>query len=237
MPADASSNARLTITKPIPGTPSRHLPLAEITASMPPFDTSIGNAPNELIASTIRRLSCRAHSAAISSSGFSNPALVSRCTCATCVMRGSRRNISSMRATLAGSSSRNFSSTDATPSRSRIFSKRVQYAPLFGTSTTASRGTSEPSAASTENVPLPCIGTHTKSSSPDTIASRSRQISLVIRLKAASHDPQSRSIASRVAGEVVSGPGVSNIGSLPVITISLHSIFKCLDARGRPEIV
>ena len=37
----------------------------------------------------------------------------------------------------------------------------------------------------------------------------------VIELNAASHEPQSRSIACLVASEVVSGPGVSRIGSLP----------------------
>ena len=36
---------------------------------------------------------------------------------------------------------------------------------------------------------------------------------VVMRLKSTSHEPQSRSIAILVRGEVVSGPGVSRMGS------------------------
>ena len=41
-------------TKPMPGTPSRHLPLAAISASKRVLRASISSAANELIASTIR---------------------------------------------------------------------------------------------------------------------------------------------------------------------------------------
>ncbi len=68
-------------------------------------------------------------------------------------------------------------------------------------------------AASTEKVPLPCIGTTVCVPSPWTSASSLRLTSAVTRLNAESHDPQSRSIAVLVASEVVSGPGVSRMGS------------------------
>ncbi len=68
-------------------------------------------------------------------------------------------------------------------------------------------------AASTENVPLPCIGTQTWVSWPWTMSSSFFRTSAVTALKFASHDPQSRSIAVFVASDVVMGPGVSRIGS------------------------
>ncbi|CAJ4451731.1 Uncharacterised protein [Burkholderia pseudomallei] len=221
-PSAASSAERRTIAKPMPGTPSRHLPLAEISASMPLAASAIGSAPNELIASTISALPRARQTAAMSSSGFSRPALVSRCTSATCVRRASRASAASIACALAGSSSANGSSTCATPSRRRIAAIRAQYAPLFGTSTRASRGTSVPSVASTANVPLPCSGTHTYASPPPAIRTRSAQTLFVSRLKAASHEPQSRSIASRVMREVVSGPGVNRMGSRSGMASSLR---------------
>src|SRR5258706_11421903 len=99
---------------------------------------------------------------------------------------------------------------------------RAQYAPLFGTSTLPARGTRLPIVASTENVPLPCSGTHTWSSPPLTTATRSRQIDAVMSLNAVSQGPQSRNIACLVASDVVSGPGVSRIGSLPTIMKELQ---------------
>ena len=94
---------------------------------------------------------------------------------------------------------------------------RAQYAPLFGTSTFPARGTKVPIAASTENVPLPCRGTHVYSLPPPTISTRSLRRLAVMALKAASHEPQSFSMACLVRSDVVSGPGVSRIGSLPRI--------------------
>ncbi|MNJ63478.1 hypothetical protein D3C77_593820 [compost metagenome] len=65
-------------------------------------------------------------------------------------------------------------------------------------------------AASTEKLPLPCRGTQAKlSSCTPAMESSSWRTSAVTRLKAPSHEPQSRSMASLVALEVVSGPGVS----------------------------
>src|SRR5882757_6879268 len=115
---------------------------------------------------------------------------------------------------------------------------RAQYAPLFGTRTRASRGTSVPSAASTENVPLPCIGTQTYSpSSPgSTMCTRSRQMLPVIWLNDASQEPQSRSIACLVASDVVSGPGVSRIGSLPrIMQSSLSTLVGEPPGLGAPD--
>ncbi len=68
-------------------------------------------------------------------------------------------------------------------------------------------------AASTENVPLPCIGTQTCVSWPWMMSSSLRRMSAVTALNSASHEPQSRSIALLVASDVVNGPGVSRIGS------------------------
>ena len=84
---------------------------------------------------------------------------------------------------------------------------------LITTSTWPSRGTIVFTAASTENVPLPCMGTQTCVVSPLTIAIRRSRTRLVTALKRLSHEPQSRNIADRVASEVVSGPGVSRMGS------------------------
>src|SRR5579863_4101570 len=63
------------------------------------------------------------------------------------------------------------------------------------------------------------------------MATRSRHTDAVSSLKAASHDPQSRSIAERVSSEVVNGPGVSRIGS--VIELSLVQEAVCETACGR----
>ena len=93
------------------------------------------------------------------------------------------------------------------------FAKRDPYAPLMSTSVWPSRGTSVLTAASTENVPLPCIGTQTWEPWPWMTSCSLRRTSAVTALKLESHEPQSRSIAALVANEVVSGPGVSRIGS------------------------
>ena len=65
----------------------------------------------------------------------------------------------------------------------------------MSTSTWPSRGTSVLTAASTENVPLPCIGTQTCVSWPWMMSTSLRRTSAVTALNAASHEPQSRSIA------------------------------------------
>ena len=97
---------------------------------------------------------------------------------------------------------------------------RLQYAPLSSTSTWPSRGTIVATEASTLNVPLPCSGTTTCESSPCTMASRLLRTRAVTALNSASHEPQSRSIASLVRSVVVSGPGVSRILSLSMIFFS-----------------
>jgi hypothetical protein len=53
-------------TKPMPGTPSRHLPLAATSASKRVLRASMGSAAKLLIASTIRPLPWRWHRAATS---------------------------------------------------------------------------------------------------------------------------------------------------------------------------
>jgi hypothetical protein len=93
------------------------------------------------------------------------------------------------------------------------FANRVPYAPLISTSTWPVRGTSVLTAASTENVPLPCIGTHTCVAAALTTARRRSRTAAVTALKFESHEPQSRSIAIRVGSDVVRGPGVRRIGS------------------------
>ena len=55
-PAQFSSTELRTNTNPIPGGPSTHLPDAAMSASNGVDRASIGSAPNELIASTIRLL-------------------------------------------------------------------------------------------------------------------------------------------------------------------------------------
>ena len=89
----------------MPGTPSRHLPLAAISASKRTLRASIGSAAKLLIASTIRPLPCRSHTAATSASGFSTPAPVSQWISTTWVMLASVRRWSSSTAGDTGASS------------------------------------------------------------------------------------------------------------------------------------
>ena len=91
--------------------------------------------------------------------------------------------------------------------------RRFPYAPLISTSTWPSRGTSVLIAASTENVPLPCIGTQTCVSPAWMMSTSFARTRAVTSLNAVSHEPQSRSIADFVASVVVRGPGVRRIGS------------------------
>src|SRR5512137_1559536 len=217
LPARASSTALRTMTNPMPGTPSRHFPLAAISASNGVVRASIGSAANELIASTISPFARFAHTAAIEARSLRTPAPVSQWTCATCVIDGSAASAASTMAPVTGWSSGTGRSTTARPRTLQILTMRAQYAPLFGTSTLPARGTTVPIAASTENVPLPCSGTHVYSAPPPTISTRSLRRLAVIALKAESHEPQSFSIACLVRSDVVSGPGVSRIGSLPRI--------------------
>src|SRR5882762_8084734 len=102
------------------------------------------------------------------------------------------------------------------PSTRHILAMRWQYAPFCGTSTCPVRGTSVPIAASTENVPLPCMGTHWCVPASCTICSRRSQTRAVILLKSTSQEPQSRSMLCLVRSEVVKGPGVSRYGSLVI---------------------
>ena len=60
-----------------------HFPEAATTASTGYFATSMSIAPNELMASTMSALPCRAQAAAISGSGLRMPVPVSQCTWAT----------------------------------------------------------------------------------------------------------------------------------------------------------
>jgi hypothetical protein len=57
----------------------------------------------------------------------------------------------------------------------------------------------------------------------------------VTALKLASHEPQSRSIAVLVASEVVSGPGVSKMGSRSMLLIGCSLLYlswrKCVTAE------
>src|SRR5204862_8199186 len=88
------------------------------------------------------------------------------------------------------------------------------------------RGTSVLTAPSIENVPLPCIGTQTCVGAPLTMASRRSRTRAVTALNLLSHDPQSRSIADLVSSDVVSGPGVSRMGSrskLPMLKLRKES--------------
>ena len=151
-----------------------------------------------------------ATTSATASSGFSSPLVVSQCTSATSVRRGSAARAE---ATAAGSITR-FSGASTRPpkrpSRRAMAAMRRPYEPFARTSSRPSRGTSEPIAASTAKVPLPWIGTATwVSATPARAASRVRTPS-DRAMKAASREPQSRSSAARVALDVVNGPGVSS---------------------------
>ena len=89
----------------MPGGPSTHLPDAAISASNGVVRASIGSAPNELIASTIRLLPWRATTAAIARSGFSMPVEVSQWMRPTWVIDGSRASSRSTSSAVVGTSS------------------------------------------------------------------------------------------------------------------------------------
>ena len=89
----------------MPGTPSRHLPLAAMSASKRTTRASMGRAAKLDMASTIRPLSCRSHTAATAASGFSTPVPVSQWMRMTCVIDGSACSAASTAAALTGRSS------------------------------------------------------------------------------------------------------------------------------------
>ena len=197
----------------MPGTPSMHLPDAATSASKGVVRASISIAPNELMASSSKRRPWCCTAAAISGKGLSMPAPVSQYTSATWVMLVSAIKAASIASGVALWSSATGSSTASRPKYASIFKMRWQYAPLLGTSTLPSLGTKVPSMASTENVPEPCSGTHAWLCSAWAISSSIWQTAPVMLLKAASHEPQSCSMACLVRSDVVRGPGVSKSGS------------------------
>ena len=81
------------------------MPDAATTASIGVADTSIGSAPNELIASTIRRRPWRATTAAIAASGFRMPVEVSQWMSPTCVIDASFASSRSTSSAVVGTSS------------------------------------------------------------------------------------------------------------------------------------
>ena len=89
----------------MPGTPSRHLPLAAMSASKRVVRASIGSAAKLLIASTIRPRPCCSHTAATAASGFSTPVPVSQWIRITCVIVGSAARRASTSAGSTGRSS------------------------------------------------------------------------------------------------------------------------------------
>ncbi|MCY1463925.1 hypothetical protein D9M71_818880 [compost metagenome] len=108
----------------MPGTPSRHLPEAAISASKGIWRASIGNAPNELMASMIRRLPWRWITWAISASGLRMPVLVSQWIKATWVTAGSAASRRSTSAAVVGWSSAVSKVLWARPSTLQIFARR-----------------------------------------------------------------------------------------------------------------
>ena len=85
-PSVSASASRRQSTKPRPGTPSMHLFEEAATASKVTARESSGSAPKALMASTRRRLPCRAAISAISSIGLRMPLVVSHCTAKTWVI-------------------------------------------------------------------------------------------------------------------------------------------------------
>ena len=73
----------------MPGTPSRHFPLAATSASKRTSRASMGSAPKLLIASMISPFSWRWHTAATSGKGLSTPVPVSQWMRITCVIDAS----------------------------------------------------------------------------------------------------------------------------------------------------
>src|SRR5437773_1427515 len=221
------------MAKPMPGTPSRHLLEDATRASYGVVAASSGRAPKALIASTSSRRPRRAVTPAISSTGLSTPEVVSQWTTATCEMASSAASAASRAAGSTGVSSGVSRTTRSRPRYSHMRTMRVPYDPLTRTASLPERGTRVPIIASTMKVPLPWSGTQTWVPWPpasSTSRSRTRAFSL---MNSASREPQSWSIASLTAREVVSGPGVSSQGSRrgSVIAMSLSRLVSCLRSR------
>src|SRR2546428_3751772 len=190
-----------------------HFPDAATSASNATSRASMAIAPKLLIASTMRLLPRVATAAAISGNGLRMPVEVSEWINPTCVMDASASRARATSPAVVGTSSAVSNVLSLRPIISVSLAIRLPYAPLISTSTWPSRGTIVLTAASTENVPLPCMGTQTCVASALTIAVRLSRTRAVTALKRLSHEPQSRSIADLVASEVISGPGVSRMGS------------------------
>ena len=92
-------------TNPMPGTPSKHFPLAAMRASKRTLRASMGNAAKLLMASTMRPLPCFSHTAATAAKGFSTPVPVSQWMRMTWVMDGSATKRASTSAGEMGESS------------------------------------------------------------------------------------------------------------------------------------
>jgi hypothetical protein len=125
-PAQLSKMALRMNTKPMPGTPSRHLPLAATSASKRVVRASIGSAPNELMASTISPLPCAALTSATACSGLSTPAPVSQWIMSTCVMLASALSFASSAAADTGSWSPKSSTLQRRPIRLVSRAARLQ---------------------------------------------------------------------------------------------------------------
>src|SRR5260370_1161085 len=91
LPLQASSASLRQMTKPRPGTPSRHLLEEAASASKATSRASSGRAPKALMASISRRRPALATIAATSATGVSTPDVVSHWTTATWLMAGSTR--------------------------------------------------------------------------------------------------------------------------------------------------
>ena len=89
----------------MPGTPSRHLPLAATKASKRISRASIGSAAKLLIASTTRPRPWRWQTSATAASGFATPAPVSQWISTTWLIDGSAISRASSAAAETGSSS------------------------------------------------------------------------------------------------------------------------------------
>ena len=113
------------MTKPRPGTPSRHLLELATTASNGVIRASSGSAPKALIASISSGRPWAAQTSATACTGLRMPDVVSQWTTATWVISGSRCKVASSAAGSTGTSSSHCMLAAARPSTSAMRSIRL----------------------------------------------------------------------------------------------------------------
>ena len=214
-----------------------HLPDAATSASKGTLRASIGSAANELIASTISDRPWRCTTAAIAGSGLRMPVDVSQWMSADVRDRGVLRQravdvVGRRRHVVGGLEGRAAPAQHPGQSCQALAVGAVdqhQHVAVARHQRVDGGLDRERAAALQRHADVRVGGVD------DRRASRARTVA-VTALKAASQEPQSRSIAALVASDVVSGPGVRRIGSREgrAMMIPCRGCYRVGAARRQP---